>query len=204
MNEKLTLVLITLALLLVLLGLVVLKQNLPLTGQAVKENFNLKVEIPNTYKKITAGEEIWFTMKLINLANVERIDITLLYEILNEKKEVIASRSETVAVETQASFVGSLKIPSEAVEGKHDLRVTLSPEDDKENNIQSQVRFKVVESSDKSASNLHYYLFIILSVAIVLIYLSLQGKKLTHRAKIRLKVKKIVNQKLKTGTQVNN
>ena len=90
-----------------------------------QESFNVEVEIPETYEDVLAGENLWFTTKLINLANQKRIDVTLKYEILDANRELKAIKSETVAVETQASFVGNIRIPKNLKEGLYLLKVTL-------------------------------------------------------------------------------
>ncbi|MBU1974100.1 MAG: hypothetical protein KKH52_01775, partial [Nanoarchaeota archaeon] len=47
-------------------------------------NFNIEIDLPKTYQQISPGNELWFTTKLINLANQERIDVTLTYQILDK------------------------------------------------------------------------------------------------------------------------
>ena len=46
-------------------------QNPKITGFIIgnKDAFNLKIEIPESYEEVMAGENIWFTTKLLNLAN---------------------------------------------------------------------------------------------------------------------------------------
>jgi len=118
--------------------------------------FNLKIEIPETYESVKSGENIWFTTKLLNLANQERIDVTLKYEILNSNKEIIASKSETVAVETQASFVGNLRIPKDTKKGLYFLKVVLiSPND--ETSIESS--FNIINEETKNQIVIKFSLF---------------------------------------------
>ena len=92
---------------------------------STQNTFNLEIEIPETYESALAGENFWFTVKLLNLANQERIDVIIKYEILDSNREMIALKTETVAIETQASFVRNLKIPENAEKGQHFLRVTV-------------------------------------------------------------------------------
>ncbi len=112
--------------------------NNELTGNAVNQldpsqssspdsaNFNIKIDLPQTYQQISPGNELWFTTKLVNLANQERIDVTLTYQILDQNRQLQYSKSETVAVETQASFVANLQTPTTLKPGMHYLEVTLS------------------------------------------------------------------------------
>ncbi|MBU1622127.1 MAG: hypothetical protein KJ597_00990 [Nanoarchaeota archaeon] len=88
-------------------------------------NFNIEIDLPKTYQQISPGNELWFTTKLINLANQERIDVTLTYQILDKNGQLQYSKSETVAVETQASFVANLQAPPTLKSGLHYLKVIL-------------------------------------------------------------------------------
>jgi hypothetical protein len=88
-------------------------------------NFNLEIDLPQSYQQIAAGDELWFTTKLLNLANQERIDVTLSYNIFDAQRQLKHSQSETVAVETQASFVANLQTPENLINGLHFLEVNL-------------------------------------------------------------------------------
>ncbi len=89
-------------------------------------NGNLAIEIPEAYTSLPPGQALWFTVKLLNLASTERRDVTLTYEIIGSDGNSIVTTSETVAVETQASFVSSLLIPATTQAGTYTLRVTLT------------------------------------------------------------------------------
>ena len=123
---------------------------------SAQESFNLEVEIPETYEEVLAGENIWFTTKLLNLANTKRIDVTRVYEILNARREIISSKSETVAVETQASFVGKIEIPKNSEKGLHFLKVILtSPFGQSE----SESSFNVIKEETKNQIIIKFSLF---------------------------------------------
>ena len=74
------------------------------TGKATENPFNLEVEIPGDYQKVSPGDTLWFTTKILNFANEKRVDVTLEYNILDENENEILTRSETVAIETPACF----------------------------------------------------------------------------------------------------
>jgi hypothetical protein len=75
-------------------------------------NFNLNVEILDKYKEVFPGEEVWFSIALMNLNIENRQDVILKYKIIASKNhEEIVSKTETVAVETSNSFVRSLELP---------------------------------------------------------------------------------------------
>ncbi len=124
-----------------------------------QDSFNLEVEIPETYEEVLTGENIWFTTKLLNLANTKRIDVTLMYQILNAKGEIIASKSETVAVETQASFVGTLKVPESSEKGLYFLKVILVTVDSKQDVSEAETSFNVIKEETRNQIVIKFSLF---------------------------------------------
>lgn len=123
-----------------------------------EEGFNIQLEITQNYRTISPGDSIPFSIKVMNLVNQERKDISLLYEIVDDANNSIASKTETMAIETQASFVGELAIPEEAREGKYYLRAELVSDTGKYSEIQIEV---IKEKSDPK-------IWYVLSIFIVL------------------------------------
>ena len=103
--------------------------------------FNVEIDLPETYQSVLTGENIWFTTKLVNLENQERVDVRLQYEILDRNRQLKASKTETVAVETQASFVGNIKIP-DMEKGLYFLKVTL---DSSFGKSEAEISFNVIK-----------------------------------------------------------
>ncbi len=124
-----------------------------------QDSFNLEVEIPETYEEVLAGENIWFTTKLLNLGNKDRMDVTLKYEILDINKQLKSSKSETVAVETQASFVGSLKVPESLEKGLYFLRVILVTVDSEQDVSEAETSFNVIKEETKHQIVIKFSLF---------------------------------------------
>jgi len=113
---------------------------------SANELFNLEIELPETYEEVLAGENIWFTTKLINPANTERMNVTLNYQILDSERVLKASKFETVAVDMQTSFVGYLRVPENLEEGLYFLKVILtSPSPDSE----SEISFDMIKEETK-------------------------------------------------------
>jgi hypothetical protein len=106
-------------------GAAVVKDNNAANNDISSAKFNVEIDLPKTYRDISPGDELWFTTKLLNLANQERIDVTLQYHILDGARDLMFSKSETVAVETQASFVANLQSPKTLKPGLHFLEVLL-------------------------------------------------------------------------------
>jgi len=189
-----------LAIALLLFALGILIKNPSITFYAINENsqnnFNLEVKIAENYKSITTGENIWFTTKIMNLGGTERMDITLKYSILDEKSNIIAEKSETMAIETQASFVGNLKVPDNAEKGDYNLNVELFVNNNKE--AESYDSFKINKKNNK---NLYYLIAGIMTLLFLalLIYLCIKSKKIIEKIKIKSKVHNIVKNKLKNS-----
>jgi len=134
-------------LMLLLLLQIILYTSLLAAQTSAQEPFNLEIELPETYETVPAGENLWFTTKLINLANPKRIDVTLKYDILDSDRKLKSTKSETVAVETQASFVSQIKLPKNLESGIHILKVTLySPYGKSE----SETSFEIAEEEPKA------------------------------------------------------
>jgi len=157
-----------------------------------QNNFNLEVDVAENDKTAIPGEKVHFTTKILNLANQGRMDITLTYEI-SGSGQVIASKSETVAIETQASFIGDLQIPKETPVGDYNLIVKLLV-----NNIEEasgKYSFTIV----KPKRNFQIYVIYILIaiIATIILYLLIRGiKKLIDNRKVKSKIHKIVKFKL--------
>ena len=103
-----------------------------ITGESITggklEGLELSVFIPEKYQRVRAGEMLQFQVSLKNIQKAGRHDIQLDYFI--EKNEiVIAYRRELKAVETQASFLSSIKVPEETLPGIYDIVVEINEEE---------------------------------------------------------------------------
>jgi len=73
----------------------------------------------NLVTRVAPGELLPVSVKLTNFGGGSRVDVTIDYRILNEKREVIITEKETVAVETTASFIKVIQIPRDAPPGNY-------------------------------------------------------------------------------------
>lgn len=64
-------------------------------------------------------------MRLLNVSGTRRLDVLVNYSITSAAQERIYSSSETVAVETTASFVKMLQVPYYLVPGVYSVKVDL-------------------------------------------------------------------------------
>jgi len=142
------------------------------TGKAVEENavtgegisdgdltgLEVSVFVPEKYQRVQAGEMLQFQTSIKNIQKTGRHDIQLDYYI--KKNEItITHRRELKAVETQASFLASIKVPEETLPGIYNIMVDINEE-------KSAMATFYVKSSE--IGQVRTYL-IILIVAIVLV-----------------------------------
>jgi len=81
--------------------------------------FDIKVEIPEEYSIINPGDELLAKIWLYNFGDLERTDVFLDYYILNRDGETILHQKETLAVQTQLSFIKEFKIPLDIKSDKY-------------------------------------------------------------------------------------
>ncbi len=152
---------------------------------------NLEVNIHDNYKEVLAGNDIWFTIKITNLEDTGRVDISLDYWISDDNNSIKAENKETMAVQTQASFVRTFNIPKDATPGKYKLNIKMDYGDDKE--IVADTSFNVVE---KQTDNRIYYIIavaaVLIFVAIILIFFYKKLRTLFENLQIKGKVGKII------------
>ena len=146
------------------------------TGKTIEagelEGLELSVFVPEKYQNVQAGEMLQFQISLKNIEKAGRHDIQLDYYI--KKNEItISHRRELKAVETQASFLASIKVPEETLPGIYNINVEINEEE-------SAIATFYVKSSE--VGQIRMYL-IILIVAIVLVggMISWQLHRLTKR-----------------------
>ncbi len=163
-------------------------------GFAVQNSaFNLEIEIPSAYSTVEDGSTIHFTTKILNLASENRMDVSLRYEIIDESGEVIISKTETMAIETQASFVGSLGIPEGVAEGDYDLHVVLLVNGIEE--AEGRGSFSIMKEEDKT---MYYTYVIIISIIslVLIIYFMSRSKVILEKFRTRSKIHSMVKEKL--------
>jgi hypothetical protein len=153
--------------------------------------FNIEIELPDSYKTVNPGNDVWFTIKLLNLANAQRVDVTLNYDILDSNGISIVHNSKTVAIETQASFVADLKIPETALPGEYTVNVVVA----------SSLGESRAKTSLKILAPKNVLMFYLTGVGIILllllIFVLIKSKSLIAKFKLKLRIRKIVYDKLK-------
>jgi len=132
------------------------------TGNTIESGnlagLEVSVFVPEKYQRVQAGEMLQFQTSLKNIQKSGRHDIQLDYYI--KKNEItITHNRELKAVETQASFLSSIKVPEETLPGIYNIEVQINEEE-------SSLATFYVKSSDVGQIRLY---LIILIIAIVLV-----------------------------------
>ena len=155
---------------------------------------NLEVTVHDNYKEVLAGNDIWFTIKIANLGNVGKVDISLNYWISDIDNSIIAENKETMAVQTQASFVRTFNIPKDAKIGKYKLNIKMDYGDGEE--VVADTSFNVVE---KQIDKRIYYIIAIVAVfilvSLILIFSYKKLRVLFEKLQIKIKVGKIIEKR---------
>jgi len=120
--------------------------------------FELSVTIPDKYQEIQAGETLQFQIAIKNIEKAGRHDIQLDYQ-LKKGSIILNSRRELKAVETQASFLSSIKVPEETPAGIYTIGVIVNEKEEVSANFN-------VKSSEMAQIKIY---LIILIIAIVVI-----------------------------------
>lgn len=87
--------------------------------ESEKPIFDVEVNVPERYSKVFPGDEVFAEIRLFNLIGVGRVDARVDYFIKDSEGTTVSEGSTTVAVETQASFVKGLALPSGARSGTY-------------------------------------------------------------------------------------
>lgn len=76
--------------------------------------------------KVAPGELLPVSVKLSNFGGTKRVDVLVKYSIHNSAGNEVTSADETVAVETTASFIKSVQIPSITVPGIYTAKTSVT------------------------------------------------------------------------------
>ena len=150
---------------------------------------DVRAEIDKNYKKIISGENILAQIRLFNLGGEGRKDIYIEYFIKDYEGKEIIKETESLAIETQLTFLKEIKIPKETKTGNYVLYVkatydgkVASASDD----------FEIVTSKTTSREKIYIVTIIILLIlfSLILYYIIKRGsKKKTERISINRIIK---------------
>jgi uncharacterized membrane protein len=83
--------------------------------ESEKPLFDVKVEIPATYRTVHPGEEVVSQITIYNLGRIGRVDVSIEYGIMDLSGNITIRRREILAVETQVSLVRTITIPKTVI-----------------------------------------------------------------------------------------
>jgi hypothetical protein len=139
--------------------------------------FDVSIKIPDNYKKINPGKDLFFEIKLFNFGEIGRVDANVNYLIKDFDGNVIESKDETIAVETQASISRTVKLPADSKPGDYIAIANVKYGND---TASSSDMFQVVGQKTfnfKSAGRLTIIIVIIIIILIALILAYLVKRK---------------------------
>ncbi len=162
-----------------------------------KSLFDVSLNIPAKYKSLRPGDDLFFQVTLLNLGEIGKVDVLMEYEIKDFDGKIIAAFDETVAVETQASFSKTIKLPDDIASGdyvilaraKHGLSVATASD-------LFNVEYK--EFIFLSPENQFMFLFgLVLLILLILLFIIYELRKMRLREAAASQHKKAVDLKKK-------
>ncbi len=147
--------------------------NVALDGSNSTALFDIQITIPEDYDSVKSGEDLLVDIKLVNLGGAGREDVYLDFWIEDMDHTLLLSKKETVAVETQANFVRTFKIPETTKPGTYEIFVKLTYADNRQA-LASQ-SFEVIKNDDvqQPAGNFPHFNFYLLWIVIIMLILLL-------------------------------
>lgn len=74
--------------------------------------FDIRIYVPEKYLQIMPGEEIYYSVEIFNLGDIdEEVDVEVEYSLLNDKGEIVTSYHESMAVITKLSYIRQKEVP---------------------------------------------------------------------------------------------
>jgi hypothetical protein len=136
--------------------------------ESKKPLFDVRINIPDRYRYVFPEEEITIGTEIFNLGEVKRADAELEYYIKDENGFTMFSEKETIAVETRASLIKSIRLPKTLTYGNYLVYVQVRYSGQIASASQG---FSIVK--EKSKSNRYEHLALYLVALIVIIVLSI-------------------------------
>ncbi|MEK6843801.1 MAG: SdiA-regulated domain-containing protein, partial [Nanoarchaeota archaeon] len=87
--------------------------------------FDVKISVPYKFTEIKPGDELLAEVKAFNLGRTGLVDVKAEYTIKDFNNNIILEESETLAIETQTSFVKRFSISSNAEYGDYVIYVKI-------------------------------------------------------------------------------
>jgi len=148
--------------------------------------FDVKIEIPEEYLKVFAGESVLATLTIFSLGGEEKVETNVRYEIKSEDGVIIYEGDEEISVDAQTSFVREFPIPSNVEAGRYLLYVPVEYNGKSGSSSQWFEVIRIEEKVEKKEVNFEWLLVLfIVVVATLIVVKTIQQKK--HNVKKRKK-----------------
>jgi hypothetical protein len=139
-------------------------------------SLSLSVNVPDKYSEVTAGERFFFELIIKYPENIGRIDLRFEYKIFDPDNVLVAQAKVLKAVETQASFIDSIAIPSSITNGVYTLEVRILDYAELDEEISTS--FHVISlGSDK----LQLYFIILILVVVFIAFLVIYDLRMNRK-----------------------
>jgi hypothetical protein len=91
----------------------------------------IEVSTIDQFQKAAPGESLPISLKLYNMGGSGRVDVIITYRLENKQQTIFSEETDTVAVETTASFIKQVKIPSNLIPGQYFIEASMKYPDQK-------------------------------------------------------------------------
>lgn len=157
--------------------------------ESVKALFDVKVEIPDRFSSLVAGEKILAQIEIFNVVRSGLTDVMVYYEIKDVSGNTIAFEQETIAVETQTEYIKEFLLPKEIKNGDYIFYIKTTAEGESASGI---ARFSVVDK--KGPINIPLVYLALIGITFVLLLYIIYILRAVHGIK-RLKIKQRISEK---------
>ena len=113
-------------LILLTLGIIIILTALAIKIQASDSQIIVKINIEPEYTQISPSEEVIIQIALLSLNTGSVKDVKIKTSLFNEDKDEISIKEQTLALETQASFIKTVKIPENVKEGVYEIQIEVT------------------------------------------------------------------------------
>ncbi|MEM4267358.1 MAG: hypothetical protein QXK37_00850 [Candidatus Woesearchaeota archaeon] len=129
-------------------------------ASSVVASDEITVQLPETYRAVRVGQNIWFTSEVPSEMIGRRVYAT--YEILDKDRQLIASKNESFILDTE-KFVGSIMAPERIIDGLYYLSVSVKTSmhngGQSETTLKAEAVFSVENISSQAQQTIENSLF---------------------------------------------
>jgi len=172
---------------------------IPADGES---SLNVGLRVPDGYGSVYSGSDLVVELSVMNLRAENRVDVVVEYSVAREDGSVILSEHETVALETKASFVKSMRIPGQTSPGKYTVSSIVQVLNS-DQNASASASFEVLEKPKdilSSSMDLFRQYIWLLAILVFLAFLLLGLRKVTPGVRMLIlknKVHSVVRKRLR-------